>query len=169
MQLHNSDHRETLLPGLAATQRGARRLDFPKIFLSFEFIVPSEIADSYMKTNSRCEPRWLARSRSRNPSAAAQKSRRLRRPVRRTFARWRGRSDKVGRIGTVEVEHELETPPHRPPQAATLVHLQEGASNVIRPARCSRIGTESPDTSRPTRSAPKPPTIKMNLFRNTNL
>jgi hypothetical protein len=61
-------------------------LSLGESFLSFGSFLPTEFADSYMETGFRYERGRLARSDSRHPSAADQKSRRLWRPVLRTFA-----------------------------------------------------------------------------------
>ena len=62
------------------------RFYFVNRFLSIKPLLPTESLDSYLDTGLRCEPRWLARSNSGNPSAAGRKSRRLRRRSLRTFA-----------------------------------------------------------------------------------
>jgi hypothetical protein len=50
-----------------------------------------------------------------------------------------------GRLATVEVEHVLETPSRRPPEAGTpLVRLEEDHSNVDRTAKGVRGGGEAP-------------------------
>jgi hypothetical protein len=197
MRLHNSDHHETLIPRLAATQRGARRLHFPKIFFSFESSVPLIATSSHMTRNFRCEPRWLPRLNSHHPSAAAQKSRRLRRQARRTFAPKRNltlastthpvsppararksspllsshrRLDKRASLWTVEVEPELETPQHQPPQAATLCSIAKGSPEREQAKPTPPTSEANPPyTSQPTRAAQKTPTIKIILFQNTKL
>ena len=75
------------------------------------------------------------------------------------------RSDKAGRIGTVEVEHVLETPSHLTPEAsAHSLQLQKGRSNVIGPAKCVRVGSSLPYTSQGIRAARKTSTKKIELI-----
>ena len=163
---------------------------FSNSFLSTASSLPLESSDSYMKTNLRREPHWLACLSLIDLSATEPKSRRLRRPVQRTFAPKRdlnrpnatrlvrppfdpragtslrqlpsGRSDKWACLRTVEVEHVLETPQQRPPQAATPPSLAKGSpeheqAKPIAPA--SEMNHAY--TSQPTRAAQKAPTIEI--------
>ena len=151
-------------------------------------------------------------SYSNSPIAAGRKSRRLRRPTQRTFAPKRdlnrpktrplvrppleratvhfalrpGRSDKPGRLVTVEAspggrravlrsakpeaKHTrspvLETPKHAPPKAATLPSsLAKGTSERQQAKPNAPASKENlPYTSESTRSARATPTIKTNFF-----
>jgi hypothetical protein len=67
----------------------------------------------------------------------------MRKPGRRAFTREVGQ---VGLYWTVEVEPELETSQHVPPQAATRfsLRLQTAAANFVRPASSPLVGALSP-------------------------
>ena len=84
--------------------------------------MPIERVHSYIKIPSRHERIWPARSRSKHPLAANQKSRRLRRQTLRSFApkldltkgfdltTFQRRSDNGASLWTVEVALERESP-----------------------------------------------------------
>ena len=115
-----------------------------------ECTMPSESLTRISALHFRCWNFSLACPRSNDPSAARPPAPRLRRPVLRCFRRVParlhpssatplervpvgdsctnpGRSDKLGCVGTVEVEHALETPSHWPPQEATLSSPAKGS------------------------------------------
>jgi hypothetical protein len=179
--------------GLARSRIETGKLISPgNAFLSIKSFLPLASTDSYMDTRLRCEPRWLACFNSCDHSAVGSKSRRLRRPMRRTFAlkrylnrpkatrlvrpplnrgksaavaRPRGRWDERACLRAVEVEHALETLQNLPPQAGTFSLLAKGRFERQQAQPTSPASDVNLSyTSQLTRAARTTSTIKMDLF-----